>query len=268
MHSASSPLRFLRQAIDRIGRDGGVRRTGRASGRVATGHGAIDTVLGGGLKRGAIHEVMPAATRDLTAATGFALGLIARMAEGRDWLWIGEDKARLEAGQAYGPGLKQFGLDPARLILVAPRTAEDGLKASEDALRCAALGAVLFEPWGDPKRFDLVALRRLALAAEESDVPLLLLRSGGRGSIGATHTRWHISTAPSGAETAPGHPRFAVALLLNRQTGAGGPGGSWITEWCHGERLFRPANPVDLFSASFDGPAETPDPHRLRASSA
>jgi len=259
MPVASSDLQPLRQSISKIGRDGNARPMDPVSKKMPTGHPALDHVLGGGLARDALHEVVPQSPSDLAAATGFALGLIGRLAQGRDWVWIGEEMARHEGGQAYGPGLKNFGLDPARLLLVAPRVAEDGLKAAEDALRCAALGAVLLEPWGHPKQLDLVALRRLSLAAEENTVPLIILRHGGQSLAGSLRTRWRVAAAPSQGRESVGNPRFALTLLLNRQAGAQGAGGSWTTEWSHGERLFRPTDSVDHLSASADRQAETPD---------
>ena len=268
MPVASSDLQSLRQSISKIGRDGSARQMDPVSKKMPTGHPAIDQVLGGGLARDGLHEVAPQSPSDLAAATGFALGLIGRLAQGRDWVWIGEEMTRHEGGQAYGPGLKNFGLDPARLLLVAPRGAEDGLKAAEDALRCAALGAVLFEPWGHPKQLDLVTLRRLALAAEENTVPLIILRHGGQNLPGSLRTRWRVAAAPSEGRDSVGSPRFALTLLLNRQKGASSAGGIWTTEWSHGERLFRPADSVDHFSASADRQSKTSETSRFYDQSA
>lgn len=252
MPVASPDLQSLRQSISKIGRDGSLRAMDPVMKKAPLGHSAMDQALGGGLARDALHEVAPQSPSDLAAATGFALGLIGRFAQERDWVWIGEEMTRHEGGRVYGPGLKNFGLDPARLLLVAPRGAEDGLKTAEDALRCAALGAVLFEPWGHPKQLDLVALRRLALAAEENTVPLIILRHGGQNLPGSLRTRWRVAAAPSEGRETMGHPRFRLTLLLNRQKGAESAGGIWTVEWSHGERLFRPADSVDHFSASFD----------------
>lgn len=252
MPVASSDLQSLRQSISKIGRDGNLRAMDPAAKTTVTGHASLDQALGGGLARDALHEVSPQSPNDLAAATGFALGLIGRFAQERDWVWIGEEMTRHEGGRVYGPGLKNFGIDPARLLLVAPRGAEDGLKAAEDALRCAALGAVLFEPWRHPKQLDLVALRRLTLAAEESRVPLIILRHGGQNLPGSLRTRWRVAAAPSEGRETMGHPRFTLTLLLNRQKGAKSASGIWTVEWSHGERLFRPADSVDHFSASID----------------
>ena len=69
---------------------------------------AIDEALGGGLARGALHEIAAASEAHLAAATGFALGLAAR--EQAHICWLAEDMALAESGAPYGPGLDAFGL--------------------------------------------------------------------------------------------------------------------------------------------------------------
>ncbi|MEY4091337.1 MAG: hypothetical protein RLZZ496_519, partial [Pseudomonadota bacterium] len=98
MPIASSDLQSLRQSISKIGRDGSARPMDPVSKKMPTGHPAIDQALGGGLGRDALHEVVPQSPSDLAAATGFALGLIGRLAQGRDWVWIGEEMTRHEGG--------------------------------------------------------------------------------------------------------------------------------------------------------------------------
>jgi len=256
MSVSRESLKALRQSIAMIGRDGARHIDGSEMGRILLGHPEADRALGGGLMRAASHDVMPATPRDAAAATGFALGLVARLAEASAWVWIRQDMAGRESGEPYGPGLAAFGLDPSRLVLVSTPDAREALRAAEESLRCTALGAVLFEPWGDPKPLDLTATRRLSLAAEQSGVTLLTLRSGGHGPLGSSRTRWDIAAAPSVGEigSGPGLPTFASHLVLNRQTGAGGPGGIWNMEWTHGERIFRPANSRHPFSPSGDRP--------------
>jgi len=71
---------------------------------------AIDDALGGGLARGALHEIAAASEAHLAAATGFALGLAAR---GRIRVfWIAEDMALAESGAPYGAGLDVFEREP------------------------------------------------------------------------------------------------------------------------------------------------------------
>ncbi len=266
MRPASSTLHSLRQSIALIGRDGARHENGRSQERVQTGYEAVDQALGGGLMRGALHEILPQKPNDLAAATGFCLGLVARSTGARDWIWIREDQTLREAGQPYGPGLVGFGLDPARLLLVATRNTQDALKAAEDALHCHALGAVLFEPWGDPKSLDLTTTRRLTLASEDSSVPLIILRSGGRSASGTARTRWIVTSKMSASVEEPGIPRWSIDLVLNRQSGARGGVRTWVMEWRYDECLFRPTDSVGHLSASINGPTETSHATQLRRS--
>ena len=50
------------------------------------------------------------------------------------------------------------------------------LRTAADALACDALGAVVLEVWGEARQLDLVASRKLTLAAQASGVTALLLR--------------------------------------------------------------------------------------------
>ena len=237
-------LNALKQSMESIGRDGARRFGSQETNRVDLGFNEVDQSLGGGLLRGATHDILPKSAQEGGAATGFALALVARLAFGVPWVWVRQDMAAREIGEPYGPGLAAFGLDPASLVLVAVPDAKEALRAAEESLRCQALGAVLFEPWGDPKQLDLTATRRLALAAEESGVTLITLRSGGHFPLGSCRTRWEIGAANSQSEGGEelGFPAFSARLVLNRQAGAGGPGGAWIMEWNHGKCLFQKAN--------------------------
>src|SRR5260370_23562916 len=157
---------------------------------------AIDRALpGGGLKLGAVHEIMGAGgdEEDCAAASGFAAGILARLGTG-PVLWC------LRWPDLYGPGLLAHGLDPARLVLVAARRDDDILWAVEEGLRAPGLAVVV----GEVGRLPMVAGRRLQLAAERSGVTALLLRrwrSGGEAAAerirpSAALTRWRIAPLP------------------------------------------------------------------------
>jgi protein ImuA len=147
---------------------------------------AIDTVLGGGLAGGALHEIAAARESELPAATGFALALTTRAPSlpspasarsrassdalcggGLGWgLWIAEDLSLAENGALYGPGLAQAGIAPERLITVAAARGHDVLWAMEEALRCRAVAVVIGELRAPA--IDQVASRRLSLAAHRA----------------------------------------------------------------------------------------------------
>jgi protein ImuA len=174
--------------------------------------GAIDRALpGGGLARGAVHEITGAGgdEEDGAAAAGFAAGILARLSPlpvipvntglSPDFTgprsWVSGSLATLAPRNdnpprangngivlwclgrpdLYGPGLLANGLDPARLVLVEARRDEEILWAVEEGLRTgptAGLAAVV----GEIGQLPMVAGRRLQLATERSGVTALILR--------------------------------------------------------------------------------------------
>lgn len=237
---------MLRASLDKPGLE-------KTPDRVPLGHSAADLCLKGGLQRGALHEVF-AGTGHEAAATGFAAGLAARMAAGKHLLWIRQDFSALEFGEISATGLLEFGLDPARLLVLRIAAAADGLRAATDALSCAVLGAVVIEIAGKPKILDLAASRRLTLACAKKDVTAFLLRFGTKPDASAAETRWLVRAAASLAqEDNWGHPVFAVDLIRNRH----GRRGHWVMEWSCDRGLFQ--NPAahrgDVVSAPCNRPA-------------
>jgi protein ImuA len=228
----------LRERVRRI-----ERPTVAIHGVLPFGIAAIDRVLpGGGLARGALHEILGAGGDEedgaLTAA--FTAGILRRLGphpnlpppagEGRGGgmvLWC------LPRPDLYGPGLAAYGLNPARLVLVrAPRDAEI-LWAMEEGLRAPGIAAVV----GEVGTLAAVASRRLQLAAERFGITAFLLRrwrDGGKAARernlpNAAVTRWRIAALPSQplpGEPGVGRPRWRVELLRCR----GGEPVSWEVE--------------------------------------
>ncbi|MCB1498216.1 MAG: hypothetical protein KDK07_00245 [Bauldia sp.] len=201
---------------------------------------ALDRRLGGGLRRNALHEIRASETRDVSAASGFATALLARLSacDDRPILIIVEEEAAREGGRPYGPGIGQFGLDPGRLIVVATRRAQESLWVFEEGLRCTGLTAVLCEIRGRPRALDLTASRRLALRARENGVMGLLLRQAGGAEPGAAATRWRVAPRPAATTDdfteGIGRPVWQLDLERNR----GGPSGRIDLEWDHGTLRF------------------------------
>jgi len=258
----------LRQSLQRLQKPAGLEDAGVAPLGVA----AIDGALGGGLARGALHEIAAAGEAHVGAAAGFALGLTsfrnagqrARAKRGpmtgsarepgiqgdrlRTWpldsgpgasrrpgmtVWIAEDMALNESGAPYGPGLESFGLAPERLLTVAAAHTRDLLWTMEEALRCRAVAAVIGELRHGA--IDSVAVRRLSLAAATSGALALLLRGSPPHDASTAATRWVVGAAP--------HDSFAVRLTRNRR----GPLGSWVLQWSDNDERFvlaTPAQPV------------------------
>lgn len=210
--------------------------------RSALGVGSLDRILGGGLPRSCVHEVYAAEPGDAAAAAGFVLGLALSMAAGSMPLWLRGQRAVHLGGVIQGNGWTELGGIPdGGLLGVVPDTTAL-LRAAVDGLRRAALGAVIVEAWGRMRELDLTASRRLALAAEKSGVPLLLLRIDATPVPSAAQTRWQVAAAPSRAlpGNAPGPPTFDISLLRQK---AGPSGLSWRLEWDRDQRMFRDATP-------------------------
>jgi len=190
----------------------------RAPERLSLGEPALDALLPEpGLRLGALHEIAPGAHFDGPAALGFALGVAALALAARAGALVWVLARRREFGLPYGLGLAGLGVAPQRLLLVAPRTREEALWASEEALR-AAPACVLAELGAEAA--DLVAARRLQLAAEQGGGLLLLLRPPGGTPALPARTRWRVAAAGGtppvwshrAALPAPGQSRWRLRL--------------------------------------------------------
>ena len=185
----------LRQRLQALQR---TPRIEDGSGVLPFGIAAIDTMLGGGLMRGALHEIAASAEAHSAAATGFALGLSSSCAgrnKRRSLLWIAEEMARAESGAPHGAGLDAFGLAPERLVTVSVTHRRDLLWGMEEALRCRAVGVVIGEMRAG--KIDAIAVRRLSLAAAESGALALLLRAAPPADSSTAATRWIVGAASS-----------------------------------------------------------------------
>jgi protein ImuA len=127
----------------------------------------------GGLATAALHEVAPQQHGDTPAAFGFLVALLARfMPTTRPLLFVASHRALADHGRPHGHGLRQIGLDPARLILVETRNDKQTLWAMEEALRSRVPAAI----GGAADKLDLRTSQRLHLAAGDAGLPLWLLR--------------------------------------------------------------------------------------------
>lgn len=241
-------------------------------------------MLRGGLRRGALHEIVPGGAGDGPAASGFALALSARFAKAAPAscgavIWIVEHCAGWENGAPYGPGLALFGLDPARLIFIHTFNPKESLWSMEEALKCRAAAAVIGEIWSLEKVYGLVASRRLALAAQKGGAPGLMLAAGmARGAdrlSSSAQTRFEVFSRPSPRAPAgrglptPGPACWSVRIVKAR---AGpGPFGfdrdkAFAILWDHEKACFRDAFSVPLSSHPRHGSDQEADarPRRLQ----
>jgi protein ImuA len=254
----TNTLATLRGRIERIEAHGDAYRPDR----VALGHAEADATLQGGLVIGAVHEVFAAAGRQGVAATGFIAGLAGRVTARRPLVWIRQDFTEIESGALSTSGLAELGLDPRWLVTVRAADVDTALRTAADALACDALGAVVLEVWGQARQLDLVASRKLTLAAQASRVTGLLLRVAAEPLPSTAETRWIVRAAhspPAGA--AWGAPVFDAQLVRNRH----GPVGRWIMEWKCDECLFnKPAAYPQPVAAA---PVHRPHPTRAHRES-
>ena len=85
----------------------------------------------------------------------------------------------------------------ACVVTVRAADVESALRTAADALACDALGAVVLEVWGEARQLDLVASRKLTLAAQASGVTGLLLRMAAQPLPSTAETRWIVRAAHS-----------------------------------------------------------------------
>ncbi len=148
-------------AVDELLQQPGIWRAGeqaRTTGleHISSGFAALDQALpGGGWPLGALTEVL----HDLAGIGELRLLMPALARLSRSGRWVA-----LVAPPyiPYAPALAACGVDLSRLLLVHPRTPQEGLWALEQALHAGTCGAVL--AW--PRQIDERSLRRLQLAAE------------------------------------------------------------------------------------------------------
>jgi protein ImuA len=259
-------LADLRGSIERIE----THADATALARVALGHADADATLQGGLALAAVHEVF-AEGRQSAAATGFIAGLAGlvslagRATARRPLVWVRQDFAEIESGALSMGGLAELGLDPRRVVTVRAADVDAALRTAADALACDALGAVVLEVWGEARQLDLVASRKLTLAAQASGVTGLLLRVAAQPAPSTAETRWTVRAAhspPAALWSAWGAPVFDAQLVRNRH----GPVGRWIMEWKCDECLFEKpaAYPQPVAAAPAHRPHQAPARARAR----
>ncbi len=232
MAHSNAPLARLKRRLERLERP---RSAG--AGAFTLGLDTVDARLGGGLARGALHELCAGAEGYHSAASGFALMLAARAAGEKPILWVREDKGERMNGALYGPGMVELGMNPDQIILVSAPDTLSALRVAADILGVMALGAVVIEPWGAAKALDLTASRKLVLAAEKSGVAAFILRSPGVTMASAAATRWLVSAAPS-VPLLGNAPGVATLLLtLARHRGGIAPF-EMMMEWNRDEQIF------------------------------
>jgi len=174
---------------------------------------------------GAVHEFLSSSAEDNSATIGFITGLLSSiMGISGTAMWISTNR------RLFPPSLKNFSVQPDRIIFVDLQNEKDLLRAMEEALKCGALTAVI----GEMEDISFTASRRLQLAVEESQVTGFIVRPNYKKvNTTACVSRWRITPLPSGSiEDLPGvgYPQWKIELLRIRN----GRPGVWNFRWQNG----------------------------------
>ena len=177
---------------------------------------------GGSFPVGAIHEFLSTEAGHAASTDGFIAALLASlMGDKGTALWISASRS------IFPPALREFGVQPDRVVFVDLNKEKDILWVMEEALKCSALTSVI----GEMKEINFTESRRLQLAVEQSQVTGFLLRKNvGKLNTTACLSRWKITTLPSESiDGLPGigFPRWKVELLRIRN----GRSGMWHLKW-------------------------------------
>ena len=248
-------LARLKRRIDKIARGHTSAQRPASDGRFATGlfhaereahaQKAIDPFLaGGGAAPPALHELIADSYLDQPAVRDFALTLIASLihrqansqmlGHGHMVLWCQRQLDIAEFGRLYGPGLRALGLPPERFLMVTAKRDADCLWAMEQGLASRSLLAVI----GQVGHADLIASRRLSLAASAHGAFCFLLPVHTGQDPSAARMRWRIRAALSASAPldplGPGKPSWRLDL----ERSPNGRTGHWTVEWDHATHHF------------------------------
>ncbi|MDE2405372.1 MAG: hypothetical protein KGM17_11960 [Sphingomonadales bacterium] len=211
-----------------------------------------------GLRPAHLHEFHAREAGDAAAAAGLVAAVAIGVSGPTVWLRARRGgSAEATAGAViHGAGWAELGGAPGHCLFVLAEDAKALLRSGLDAVRSGGARVVVIEARGRMPELDLTASRRLALAAGDANVLLLVLRSEADRAPSAAWTRWAVASAPSRPleANAPGLPAFDIELLRHR---AGPAGARWRLEWDRDRREFRdpgePALPGAVVSAPFGG---------------
>ncbi|MET0299419.1 MAG: hypothetical protein ABW036_06650, partial [Flavitalea sp.] len=193
---------------------------------VKMGWGDLDLAFPGKtFPKAAIHEFITDGSESCAATNGFVAGMISvLMKNNGTTFWISSNRS------LFPPALKQFGIDPERIIFIDLHKPKEVLWVMEEALKCQGLSAVV----GELPELNFTNSRRLQLAVEQSRVTGFALRHPNtKINTTASLTRWKIEHLPSLNEDGLpgiGFPQWQVDLLKVRN----GKPGSWQLSWSAG----------------------------------
>ncbi len=177
---SSDRIRFLRETLAGLEQAQGGHAPPAPSSHLPFGAAgcacALDRALGG-VFSGALYEAAPARMGDHAAACGFALALSLRLTASTQapLIFISDELSTRETGAPYGLGLAAYGVDLTRFLYVRTIGGADLLWALEESLRAKAAACVIADLGSAARAFDLVAARRITLAARMSGTSAVLI---------------------------------------------------------------------------------------------
>ena len=221
-HIAIAKSDIIRKLRDDILQMEGFKPTARSD-AFRFGLSPIEAVFPNGIfPTGTIHEFLSTMPEHAASSSGFLAALLSTLMQHHGaCLWISNSRT------LFPPALPIFGISPDRIIFIDLKNEKDVLWATEEALKCEGISAVIAELGS----ISFAQSRRLQLVVEQSKVTGFILRKDAM-KIGTTActARWQISPLPTEPEAGLpglGHPRWKVELLKVRN----GHPGSWILEW-------------------------------------
>jgi len=169
-----------------------------------------------------VHEFISDLPEDTAATGGFIAALLTPlMRSGGACVWISANRT------LFPPALKTFGIQPDQILFIDLGRAKEVLWATEEALKCKGLAAVICEV----SEMDFVASRRFQLVVEKSGTTGFIIRKRPQ-TLGATActARWKITALPSlQPEDGPGLGFYCWQVELLKVTN--GRPGCWTIQW-------------------------------------
>jgi protein ImuA len=183
---------------------------------------------------GCLTESVPDAYLETPSAFAFLAAMAARAASLRPGPVVFSICERsFDFGLPNPAALAASGLSPGRIVLVRAPDLKGALWALEEGARTRGVAAAVGLCLPD-RAYGLVASRRLALAAERTGVPVLLLRAPGSRAPSAARARWRVQGAAGAAAPflgATGLPGLSLRRWRVTQEKSLGAPVSFEVEW-------------------------------------
>ncbi len=213
-------IQQLQQQIEKLQGN----QTHSADHKVTLGLGDIEKAFPGKVfTKAAVHELISNTSEQAACTSGFISVILAKLIQQSGYcLWVSHVPRR----SIFPNALKNFGIDPERILFVDAGKQKDALWAIEEALKCDALTAVV----GEITELSFNDSRRLQLAVEKSQVTGFIHRFRPKTENAvACVSRWKIKPIASAISNniGVGYSRWHIELLKVRN----GKPNEWQVQW-------------------------------------